>query len=308
MYRPIALVITAAIAIVVALVAWHSRKPVSPAERAPIAQESVAAKTPAREQGARTSTHKTATVATADDRPFTEIRPELERRALEGDALAARRLGLTLANCNHYTDVPDDKLEDMVVDQAARGFTAKIGDHEAQPEEILNLYKLSLRQKRRDCKGVSGLDETDAWKKAFQWIERAAALGDTDAQAMYGALAFADFTNDRTALVDADRMRDRKQLATDYLQRSLAKGDALALIQMAGRYQDGVLFPADPEKAYAYAWAYSLTTRASDVVPELLDEVLAQRATPLDDAARERARAEGQQLAACCDLAAEKMP
>ena len=241
-----------------------------------------------------------------DDRPFTEIRPELERRALAGDAVAARRLGLTLANCNRFVDVSDEKIEETVVDSSARGMTVKDGNRVVPPDEMLSLIKLGMRQKRHDCKGVSGLDEPDAWKKAFQWIERAAALGDADAQAVYGTLAFADF-DARNALVDAERMRDRKQLAIDYLQRSLAQGDAQALMQMSGRYADGLLFAPDPEKAYAYVWAYSLT-HANDVAPELLHHMLDQRAAPLDEPARERARAEGQQLAACCGIVAPGTP
>jgi TPR repeat protein len=306
MRRSIVLIILAGIAIAAAF-AWRSRTAATSAASAPAVYEPAAKPVPDRKEVTTRPKSERSVPEAADDRPFTEIRPELERRALAGDAQAARRLGMTLANCNHYIDVSDNKLEEMVVDQAARGFTAKIGDHEASPEQILKLYKLSLSQKRRDCKGVSGLDEANAWKLAFQWIERAAALGDPDAQAVYGTLAFSDFDT-RNALVDAEKMRDRKQLATDYLQRALARGDGLALIQMAGRYQDGLLFPPDPEKAYAYVWAYSLTARAGDLVPGLLDELLVQRGVALDEAALERARLEGQQLATCCGVVATQTP
>jgi hypothetical protein len=305
MRRSIVLMTLATIAIA-ATFAWRSRTAATSSAPAP-AVFAPATSVPVRTEAATKPERERSLPEVADSGPFTEIRPELERRALAGDAQAARRLGMTLANCNHYTDVSDNKLEEMVVDQAARGFTAKIGDHDAQPEEILKLYKLSLAQKRRDCKGVSGLDEADGWKLAFQWIERAAALGDPDAQAVYGTLAFSDFDT-RNALVDAEKMRDRKQLATDYLQRALAQGDGLALIQMAGRYQDGLLFPPDPEKAYAYVWAYSLTPRAGDIVSGLLDELLVQRGAQLDEAARERARLEGQRLATCCGIVASQTP
>jgi TPR repeat protein len=297
-----------AIAIAVAVFSLRFRAPASPTAPASVAQTQALANTPTREQHVATTANRDpASSAIADDRPFAEIRPELERRALEGDAAAARRLGMTLANCNHYVDVPDETIEERVVDAAARGMTVTDGGRVVQPDEILTMYKLGIRQKRRDCKGVSGLDEPDGWKKAGEWIKRAAALGDADAQAVYGSFAFADFTA-RNALVDAEKMRDQKQLAIDYLQRSLAERDALALVQMSGRYEDGLLFPADPEKAYAYAYAYSLTTRASDIVPEILERLLAQRAAALDEAARERARAEGQQLAACCGIAAPVTP
>src|SRR5262245_18809028 len=38
----------------------------------------------------------------SDDHPFAQMRPELERRAQAGDAVAARRLGMVLATCNRY--------------------------------------------------------------------------------------------------------------------------------------------------------------------------------------------------------------
>ena len=300
----------AAVAIAAAVLVMRHREPPTsgaPGEAATSAPAPAHASASEHDQAAAPTRRKNAAAGVADDQPFSAIRPELERRALEGDAAAARRLGLTLANCNHYVDVPDATIEERVVDAAASGMTVKDGNRVVPPEEILALYKLGIQQKRRDCKGVSGLDEPDAWKQAFRWIERAASLGDADAQALFGALAFADF-DARNALVDAEKMRDRKELAIDYLQRSLAAGDALALAQMSIRYQDGILFPPDPEKAYAYAWAYSLTTRANEIVPALLETMLAQRGAALDEATLERARAEGQQLAGCCDIAEPVTP
>ncbi len=242
-----------------------------------------------------------------DDRPFADIRPELERRALAGDAIAARRLGMALANCNHYVDLPEDKLENMIVEGAAKGFTVRDNGRVVPPDELLRRSKLSLEQKRRDCKGVSGLDESDAFGKAFQWIERAAALGDADAEAVYGSLAFTGI-DDRNALVEAETLRDRRRLAIDYLQHSLAQGDALALLRMSGQYDGGYLYPPNAEMAYTYLYAYSLTARADEIVPELLDQALSERAAPLDEAARERARAEGQRIAACCGVVGEVSP
>ena len=36
---------------------------------------------------------------------------------------------------------------------------------------------------------------------------------------------------------------------------------------------DGGIFPVDPEKSYAYLYAYSLTPRSSEVVPEILEQM-----------------------------------
>jgi len=304
-----ALIATAAIAIFAALLVWRYRAPVAtPSARQTVTAntpEPVASNTPVARP--RPEPRKGSKPEIPDDRPFAEIRPELEHRALAGDAAAARRLGLTLANCNQYVDIPDEQAESVVVEEAAKGINVRNNGRVMQPEEVLGLYKILLKQKRHDCKGVSGLNEDDAWKKAFQWIERAAALGDADAEAVYGSFAFADIET-RNALADAETMRDRRQLTIDYLQQSLEQGDGLALLRMSSYYGGSYFYPANPETAYAYLYGYSLTTRANEVVPELLDQMLSSRAAPLDETARERARAEGQRLASCCGIVAQEGP
>ena len=239
------------------------------------------------------------------DRPFAEIRPELERRAAAGDASAARRLGLVLATCNHYTPISNEMLENMVVDVAAHGVTVRDNGRTLAPEELVDRAKLNLAQKSRDCKGVSGLNEGDALQRSFEWIERGAQLGDADAQALYGALAFSSLDS-RTALAEAERIRDRKNLAIGYLQSSLAQGDALGLLQLSAHYSAGDLYPASAETAFAYLYAYSLTSRSSDLVPELLAQMLATSAATLDEETQERARIQGLQLAACCGVAVQE--
>lgn len=249
-----------------------------------------------------TRTRSTAAVLTPDisgDRQFSEERVELERQATAGDGRAARRIGLALANCNHYVPLSDAKLEELVVNTAAHGVTIRQDGHELTPEEVLTRLKMGLTQKARDCKGVSGLDEPDGSQQAFQWIERAAALGDADAQAIYGSIAFGSYDT-RSALANAELIRERKRRAIDYLDRSLAHGDALALLHMSRHYAEGDLYPADDATSYAYLYAYSRTARASDFEPELLDQMLATSAGILDDETRERAQSQGLQLSACC--------
>ena len=158
----------------------------------------------------------------------------------------------------------------MIAEQAAKGVTLRDNGRDLPAADLLKRYRLSLEQKRRDCKGVSGLDEKDAFKKAFQWIERAAALGDADARPPTARSRLR--TSDRKALAEAEMLRDRRQLAIDYLQRSLSQGDALALLYMSGQYGGGYLFRRIPRWTYAYFYAYSLTTRANEIVPELLDQ------------------------------------
>lgn len=234
-----------------------------------------------------------------DDRPFSEVRAELEQSALAGDARAARRLGFILSNCNHYAPVDSAQLENAVIDFVARGSVVKEHDRILSAAELLARIKPRDAQHELDCKNVSGVDEKFADRQAFGWIERAAALGDADAQALYGSLAFSTYTV-RTALDDAERVRERRRLAAEYLGRSLAQGDGLALREMAVRYSSGIFVSSDPEKAYAYLYAYSLTPRSADLIPERLDQMLASMSNGLDDAARARARVDGQRLAECC--------
>lgn len=242
-----------------------------------------------------------------DDRPFAEVRTELERRAASGDGRAARRLGMMLANCNRYVPVGKEQLEQWVVEAAAHDVSISDGERKLPPEEALSRAKLAQAQKARDCKNVTGLNEGDADQTAARWIERGAALGDADAQAMYGALAFSSY-NVRSALVDADGVRERKHLAIDYLQSSLAQGDALALLHLSGHYAAGDLYPMNAEAAYAYLYAYSLTPRASDFVPELLEQMLEAKAAPLDQPSQERARTRALRLAAYSRAASQDGP
>lgn len=234
-----------------------------------------------------------------EDRPFATARPDFEQRARNGDAHAATLLARTLSRCNHYVPSADSLLEQWVVDLAASGGSVTVNKEQLSPDETLSMLKLGYEQLSRDCRGVSGLNEADAAAKAFGWIERAAALGDADAQALYGQLAFAMY-DVRTAVANAEEIRERKRLALEYLQRSLARGDALALRVMSEHYTKGPLLAPDAQRAYAYLYAYSLTPRSQDLIPELLELLLAQAAHDLDPTALEQARESGRQLATCC--------
>ncbi|MBL0165144.1 MAG: hypothetical protein IPP82_16240 [Xanthomonadales bacterium] len=242
-----------------------------------------------------------------DDRPFAEVRAELESQAAAGDGHAAWRLGMALANCNGYVPISDERLESSIVDAFASGMIRT----DATPDAMLQKFKLGSAQKRRDCRNVLGLNESDknndANKKAFHWIELGASLGDADAQAMYAALAFEPFEG-RNALADAEQIREFKRHALDYLNRSLAQGDALALQQFSRFHANGLLFPANAEIAYSYLYAFSLSPRAMDFVPGYLEVVLASASQDLDAIAQERAREAGRSLATCCMTTTGKQP
>ena len=123
--KPKALIAIAAIMVAVALAAWSHRT------RAPVQPTAPAVGSAAEAQATSTRSARAAkppprTVERSrsepsDDRPFAEIRPELERRALAGDAAAARRLGMTLTNCNHYVEMPQEQFENLLVEEEAKG-------------------------------------------------------------------------------------------------------------------------------------------------------------------------------------------
>ena len=238
-----------------------------------------------------------------DVRPFAGEQTDLRRQALAGDGHAAWRLGMAIANCNGYVPVSEESLENWVVDVFAGFATVKGGT----PDSLLAKLKLGAAQKARDCDTAPAVNEDDPTNKAFEWIELGASLGDTDAQAMYGAFAFTAFDR-RNALADAERIRERKRLALEYLERSLSQGNALALQQYSRAYADGRLFPQDKEFAYQYLYAYSLTSRANDYVPGLLELALESGAQGLDAAALVRAEEAGRLLANCCTAGKREPP
>ena len=46
------------------------------------------------------------------------------------------------------------------------------------------MLKAAMRYAQTRCANAQGINEKDAPAQAFRWIERAAALGDADAQAV----------------------------------------------------------------------------------------------------------------------------
>lgn len=298
MNRP-ALIVAAVLVGVVALIYWQFSDwsiPASPGSTATSIEADASVEAPSTSVGVQKVVKAPQSAPLLDDdRPFAELRLNLERLARAGDGHAAWRLGMVLANCNQYVPISDGKLESVVVDLfASDRFKSDDG-----ADVFMGKVLLGVAQKRRVCRNVSGLDEDAANSKAFQWMELGAALGDPDAQAMYATLAF-DAIDARNALADAEQIQRRKRLALDYLERSLAQGDALALQQLSIVHADGLLFPANAELAYGYLYAFSLTPRANDFVPGLLDLLLDMRAQGLDAAALARAQEAGRRFATCC--------
>lgn len=281
---------------------WIHERTKAPAEPAAVARTATARQAPGTNAAPPVPVRAASPTATAkplDDQSFVDVRAELERRAQQGDAHAAARLGRTFAYCNGYVATSESQLETAVIEASAHGVTVADGGHALDPDALLARIKTGHAQQARECAQATGVNEKNAPALALHWMERAAALGDADAQALYGRLAFADYDT-RSAIAQAEELRDRKRVAREYLQHSLASGDALALQQMSANYHSGTLFPADAEAAYRYLYAYSLTPGSTETAPEALAYALDEAAAALDDTARERARSEARNLAACC--------
>lgn len=234
-----------------------------------------------------------------DDRPLAEVRAELERRAQAGDARAASRLGQAFLHCNKLPILTDDKIDDAIVEVSARGgnILGELGVS-LSPADQSSLLKAMMRFVQARCANAQGLDEADASAQALRWVERAAALGDADAQALYGG-AVLNAYDVRSAIAGAETLRDRLRQAREYVASSLARGDALALLQTQAYLGNGI-YPPNPEAAYAHLYAYSLTPRSGDLPPELLAVMLSDASRKLDAGAIDRAREQGRRLAACC--------
>jgi hypothetical protein len=296
------LVAFAALLAVIGGALWLHRRPSAPMNVAATPEHLAAHPAAAPNEAPPGSVNEAASRQAADsldDRSFIDVRAELERRAEGGDARAAARLGRVFAMCNGYVASSEAQIETAVIELSALGVTMSEGHHALDPDALLARAKAGRAQQERNCAHASGVNEKDASSLAFRWTAHAAALGDADAQALYGGLAFADYSA-RSAIADAEQVRDRKHLAREYLERSLAGGDALALMQMYANYRSGTLFAPDAEAAYRYLYAYSLTPRAVETAPEAMALLLDEASSALDDAARERARSEAASLAACC--------
>lgn len=274
----------------------HGRAPTA-SSRAEVA---AASHTGAQSAPASAPVSKTAALPDAlDAKPLLEVRAELERRAQAGDARAASRLGQAFLYCNGLPVATDAQIDDAVVEIGARGghVLGQLGST-MTPDAESSLLKATMKYAHARCAHAEGLDEKDAPAQAFRWIERAAALGDADAQALYGEAMLKTY-DVRRAIAGAEALRDRLQQARIYVAQSLSQGDALALLQTQTYHADGV-YPANPETAYANLYAYSLTPRAAEMPPVVLALMLSDASKTLDADAIARAREKGQRLAICC--------
>lgn len=243
---------------------------------------------------------------------FAQDRPELERRAREGDAKAALRLARVLTNCRGYRPVSDAELEKRVVDGIARRRNAYSLDAKPLPPEVLLDYaQREAREKDALCAGTKEQDfEPDNdLKTALRILQRAADAGDAEAMLEYTGLDFLDLRlASPAALIDhAEDMRERKRRVVDYLSRLQASGDARALKAYGDEYLYGRLYPWNVQKAYAYYYAYAQSDAAQAEKPWKSRMDLRYPESQLSPEQITQAQREGMALLAeCCGAAVSK--
>lgn len=201
------------------------------------------------------------------DGPFGATTGELERMAGLGDAQAAARLAAGYRRCQFVEQHVDAaELEKRSIERTATGLemtehlasriTAQARKQgvdielpKADPVKVYEADLASQKSEQVDCAGVDG-GKAQAW---FDWYERAAGLGDPDAEVGYWHEAFSN-----ASIVDLDHIAQRREIATAALRHALGRGDARALAGVGELLALGYLDEPDPAAAYAYFYAASL--------------------------------------------------
>jgi TPR repeat protein len=102
-----------------------------------------------------------------------------------------------------------------------------------------------------DCAGVS----EDNLARRIEFLERAAALGEPNAQVEYVAAAGSSFEQALDIAQNLPEFQDFRQKSMRFLQAAASSGNVRAMSALAEAYERGALTTRDPVAAYAYAYA-----------------------------------------------------
>lgn len=105
-----------------------------------------------------------------------------------------------------------------------------------------------LEQRLDECKGLSESEYGERGK----WLEAAADRGDEYAQSLYASYAEAIVGDASDMMRNPERVIEYKRKAMGFLQDQAARGSAKAWRTLSSVYDDGLLTPRDPVRAYAY--------------------------------------------------------
>lgn len=221
------------------------------------------------------------------DEPFAQHLDELRRRAQDGDAPAACRLGMELYQCQRLGDI-QAILAAQLADTG--------GDDPAQRENVES-FQASVARLEAQCRGVVPLDALESFRAHLT----AARGGVVQAQlqlAAFPPLAHID-------VIDHPEIwRQWRDAAMPALEAALAAGEPRAAYALASAYDERFvspfaprLAPVDPYRAYTYRRLVTLIAQRSghsNLQHEATDEEKA--GATLTEPQRRAAAAEAQRL------------
>lgn len=188
------------------------------------------------------------------DTPHDIAIAQLKPMAEAGRTDAMRMLSAELRDCHFADNGSDVEIRQHSIDQILR-FEQRMSGGEQYANETgwVELQTAHLIDLRDACAHVDG-DEAVHW---FDWLARAASMGDTTAMIAYAGLALTDSRTQPDAW-DTDAIAQRKAQAGEYLWQALEQGDCSAMQELEIAYDPNSgfgIFDADPVMTYAFAWA-----------------------------------------------------
>lgn len=175
------------------------------------------------------------------DVPLAGILPELERRARGGDASASCRIGLELLRCRRRAYLRTH--ERLQTERLAR-MPSETPEQKKMLEDQIQAAARAREAAARDDAVCTGID-TRSSHDAFDWILRAAQLG--NAEARLQMLQQLPLDADRM-IVDAERLIAYREAAPGLAAAALAAGDPRVLRTLAHAHYDA---PTDAPRVYS---------------------------------------------------------
>ncbi len=180
-----------------------------------------------------------------------DIGPKLKERAANGDDKSALALYLKLSLCE--TALHNQISPDEIKAYASAGIS-------------MEKFAESAEKNINQCVGVSEDDMSNRGK----WLEAAAMGGNLQAKLLYASDPEAIVGDATSMLRNPDKVIAYKGKAVKFLSEAASAGNPEGLMKMGDAYNDGVLLPKDPVKAYAFYRATQMTT------PNVLSTTLSQ--------------------------------
>lgn len=166
-------------------------------------------------------------------------------------------------------------------------------------ETAISFIHDEIEALNRFCGGIETRDLAAMNARAFEWIDRAAALGYSAARVDY---VYHVFDSARVTPGKASRLMEDKRRVVEYVHGLISARDVRALELLGYIVQEGFFEPPNPEHAYAYtsaaleirsnsgSTAWRVPTGDNDISP-FLRWRRAETAEKLDGAALSRAEA-----------------